>query len=540
MRRLGLLGAVLLVLVVVYVAAWRTEPKPSQASLQSTAPRTAAVTSITRTCPPPGPKSGTAHIALIAMPSLAPAGKAASVPTGSATLTAVPGTPATAKRQPRTTASPTSSPTSSPSASTTTSPSPTSSTSPTSTEGKGTTAKGRSAALAAKPVSVSIPGAPATVTAPAASRYGGTAVIAAGQMAEGFEAEQATASGMGTVSCAHPGSDMWFVGTGAADGAPVIRLYLMNTGDLAASVDLSILTDAGVQSGLGNAITVAPHQFVAENIAPVVTGSAALALHVQTSSGQVAAAVWEGTASGGTWLPQAAAPSNVLVIPGLTVASSAARLFVTVPGAANAQVRVVAFTAQGKFPQFGSTPVAAPAGATTPVPLTSLGASAAGLELISNVPITAGVLVPGAGIGSFSTAVAPVTEQGVVAGNPATRGMTVGLVVTAPAAAVRANVTVIPFGGASAAGAGTSPQLVTVAAGHTTAVTVPRPAGTGRQPFAIVITPLAGSGPLYAARVVTSGSGGLSAPIVSLLPVPSALTAITLPSADDSYSAILP
>ena len=542
MRRLGLLGAVLLVLAVVYVAAWRTEPKPSVASAQSTAPGSAAVSSISRICPPPGPDSGTAHIALIAMPSQAQAGKAGATPTGSATLTAVPGAPTAAKHQPRSTTSPTSSPTSTPSTGTTSSPSPTTSTSPTSSASTGTTAKGKSAALATEPVTVSTPGTPATVTAPAAGRFGGTAVTAAGQMAEGFEAEQATASGMGTVSCAHPGSDMWFVGTGAAEGAPVIRLYLMNTGDLAASVDLDILTDSGVQSGLGNAITVAPHQFVEQDIAPFVTGSAALALHVQTSSGQVAAAVWEGTKSGGTWLPQAAAPSNVLVIPGLTVASSAARLFVTVPGAANAQVRVIAFTAQGKFPQFGSTPVAAPAGATTPVPLTSLGASAAGLELISNVPITAGVIVPGAGVGSFSTAVAPVTEQGVVAGNPATRGMTVGLVVTAPAAAVRASITVIPSGGAASSGvsAGTSPQLVTVPAGHTAAVTVPRPAGTGRQPFAIVITPLAGSGPLYAARVVTSGSGGLSAPVVSLLPVPSALTAITLPTADDSYSAILP
>jgi hypothetical protein len=40
--------------------------------------------------------------------------------------------------------------------------------------------------------------------------------------------------------------------------------------------------------------------------------------------------------------------------------------------------------------------------------------------------------------------------------------------------------------------------------------------------------------------VVTSGTGGLSAPLSSLLPVASAMTSITLPPAQDSYTAVLP
>jgi hypothetical protein len=71
-------------------------------------------------------------------------------------------------------------------------------------------------------------------------------------------------------------------------------------------------------------------------------------------------------------------------------------------------------------------------------------------------------------------------------------------------------------------------------------VTVPRAADGSRQPFAVVITPQHGSGPLYAVRVVTSGTGGLSAPLSSLLPVTSAMTSITLPSAQNSYTAVLP
>jgi hypothetical protein len=356
-------------------------------------------------------------------------------------------------------------------------------------------------------------------------------------MAEGFEAEQSDASGTGLVSCSHPGSDMWFVGSGESAGATQIWLYLMNTETVTASADVTILTDTGQQNGLSSAITVRPGQFVKENIAPLVAGSQAVALHVQTNTGQVAAAVWEGGSGGGAWLPQAAAPATTQVIPGLTVARSAARLFVVVPGTTDAQLKVTAYTPAGAAAQFPGNLVDASAGAATPLALNSLGASAAGLKLTANVPIVAGVLVPGAGIGSFTTGAAPVTEQGVVAGNPAGRGVTVGLLLTAPAAAANVSVSVV-----SADGTVTKPaadQAVTVAAGHTKALTVPRPS-SARQPFAIVVIPGAGSGPLYAVRVVTSGNGGLSAPAVSLLPVQSALTSIMFPVARDSYQAVLP
>jgi hypothetical protein len=516
MRRAGLAGLAIVVLAVAYLAAWRVGPTTAKPAATPSAVN-ATVTSVTRSCPPPAPDTGSAHIAMLAMPAQATAAKTAQTPTGSVALSAVPAAAVPAKP-----------------ASTDHS----SGKKPSATSTKPAT---KSTAQPVQPVTVSVPGTQATVAAPQADSSAGTALAATGQMAEGFEAEQATSSGMGTVSCTHPSSDMWFVGTGSEAGAADVRLYLMNTGDLAASVDLTILTDSGLQNATGSAITVAPHQFVMQDIASFIHGSQALALHVQTTSGQVAASVWEGGSSGGsggTWLPEAAAPSTTQVIPGLTVASSAARLFITVPGANDARVTVVAFTAQGRFTQFGNAPADAPAGATTSFPLSSLGASAAGLELISNVPITASVLVPGQGMGSFTAASAPVTEQGVVAGNPATAGLTVGLVLTAPARAAQANIVVVPSGTGTSAGAG-SPQTVTVAAGHTDAVAVPRPQGS-RQPFAIVITPLAGSGPLYATRVVTAGTGGLSASVLSLLPVQSAFTAITLPPTQNSYSAILP
>ena len=51
-----------------------------------------------------------------------------------------------------------------------------------------------------------------------------------------------------------------------------------------------------------------------------------------------------------------------------------------------------------------------------------------------------------------------------------------------------------------------------------------------------MITPLPGSGPLYAARVETKGQNT----VVSIIPAVSALTTITLPPVRDSYDAISP
>jgi Family of unknown function (DUF5719) len=508
MRRLTLPGAVLLALAVVFAIAWATQPGATRVTVQGG--QEAAVTSITRSCPPAAPGSTTAQISMIALPAQAAsassatagsaAAKPAAAPTGSATFSAVLDAPTAAA------------------------------------VGGKTSAAGKASPSGKKPVTVSAPGTVATVAAPGA---GGTAVAATGRMAEGFEAEQSDASGTGLVSCTHPGSDMWFVGTGQASGAPQIRLYLMNTGTLTASADVTILTDTGQQNGLSSAIAVAPNQSVSENITPYVQGSQAVALHVQATAGQVAASVWEGGGTGdGAWLPQANAPATSLVIPGLTVASSAARLFVVVPGSTDAQLKVVAYTPSGAVTQFPGSPVDASAGAATPLTLNSLGASAAGLKLTSNEPVVAGVLVPGAGIGSFTTAVPPVTEQGVVAGNPAAKGVTVGLLLTAPSAAAQASISVISADGSVTTPAGD--QSVAVAAGHTLAVAVPRPSQASRQPFAIAITPRPGSGPIYAVRVVTSGTGGLTAPLTSLLPVPSAMTSITLPPAQNSYTAVLP
>jgi hypothetical protein len=395
---------------------------------------------------------------------------------------------------------------------------------------------------ALSPIAATEPGTLSMLTTPAAQSaskkpttvLAGWSVTASGTMAQALEAEQATATGLASVRCGEPGSDIWFVGPGQQGGAAQIQLDLMNIDALAASVDVNVITDAGaVQAGDDTGITVPPHQTVTESLSSAAAGASVVAIEVRTSIGRVAADVSESSSHGGTasWLPSTQAPSTQLVIPGVPPSGGTAGLYIVVPGISDARVSVLGITAQGQDQPFGTQAVDLPGDSASYVPLTPLGGTAA-LELTANVPVSAAVLVPGSGLGAFTAATAPISEQAVVAGNTTGSGLGVTVALTAPAGPARVRLTEL----AATAGA-TSSQVVTVAARHTLTVPAALPRGAKHgSTFALVITPLAGSGPLYAARVETQGQNA----VVSIIPAVSALTTITLPPVRDSYDAISP
>jgi Family of unknown function (DUF5719) len=398
------------------------------------------------------------------------------------------------------------------------------------------------------PISQTGPDALSLLSVPAASSVSkkgatvseGWSVTGSGVMAPAMEAEEAESSGLSSVRCGEPGSDIWFVGPGQQNGVTQIQLDLMNIDDLAASVDVSVITDAGpVQAGGDTGITVPPHQTVTESLSSVGAGSSVAAIEVRTSIGRVAADVWESSSAGSTWLPSTTAPSTTMVIPGVPPSSSAAGLFIAVPGSLSARVSVLAITPQGLYHPFGTQTVDLPGNSASYVSLTPLGGTAAALELTSNVPVTATVLVPGSGLGAFTAATAPISEQAVIAGNTTGSGPAATIALSAPAGAARVRLTEIALAGTGHA-AGPSPstsQIVSVQARHTLVVPVAAPKGSkSGSAFAIVITPLPGSGPLYAARVETQGQST----VVSIMPAISALTTINLPPVRESYSAISP
>jgi hypothetical protein len=406
----------------------------------------------------------------------------------------------------------------------------------------------------ASPVRAQSPGVVSLLTLPAGTATGkkggpvaqGWSVTGNGVMAQSMEAELADSTGMATVRCGTPGSDLWFVGPGQQNGASKISLDLMNVDSLAASVDVSVITDAGQsQAGNDTGITVPAHQTVTESLSSVASGSSVVAIEVHTSIGRVVADVSEGPSDATSgWLPVTAAPSTRLVIPGVPPSGSAAGLFIADPGDSSAKVTVTAITPQQNFRPFGAQSVDLPGQSAAYVALSPLGGTNAALEVTSNVPVVAGVVVPGsaadAATGATATAAtataatAPISEQAVVAGTTSGAGLSASVVLSAPGAAAQVRLTEIApasHGGGSV----TASQVVPVKAGRTQVVAVAGPKGAKHgAAFAVVITPLAGSGPVYAARVETKEQST----VVSIIPAASALTTISLPPVRNSYDAI--
>jgi len=356
---------------------------------------------------------------------------------------------------------------------------------------------------------------------------GGVVIQASGALAQGLEAEQTSAGSLPTAACTSPGTNFWFTGPGQRTAAQ-IQLYLMNASSQVADVAVDIATDAGpLQDTTDTGISVPPHGMIVQSLAGTLRKSRAISLHVRTSVGQVAAAVEESTAGGqATWLPAAQTPARQLVIPGLPGVAGTRELYISVPGVKDATVQVTAVTSRGSYQPTGATGIDLPGGSAAEITVPSLGGIPAALRLTANTSITAAVLIPGGGgaLGAFTAAAPALEEHGVVADNLTGPGRSSTLVLSAPRGAARVTVAEV----ASAGSASRQTQDVTVAAGKSVVVSLRAIRGVPRgTPFAVVITPQAGSGPVYAGRVIMGNGAG--AALQAMLPVDSALTSVPLP-----------
>jgi hypothetical protein len=370
-------------------------------------------------------------------------------------------------------------------------------------------------------------GKPSPTTVVSTATRGGVVVQASGVLAQGLDVEQTAGTDLPTAACGSPGTDFWFAGPGQRT-AGRIQLYLMNASSQPADANVDILNDAGpLQDTTDSGITVPPHGMIVQSLAPVLRDSRSLALHVRTSVGQVVAAVQESTGTGeGAWLPAAQAPSTHLVIPGLPAAAGSRDLYLSVPGVKDAKVSVHAVTSRGTYEPTGAGGIDIPGGSAAEVSLPSLAGIPAAIKLTASAPIAATMMIAGGTNGSpgFFTAAAPaIEEQGVIADNLTGAGRASALILSAPHATARVSVAQI-----SSAGSARRTQTVQISSGKSVVVALKAVPGAPRStPFAVVIAPLAGSGPVYAGRVISaSGTGGA---LQSLLPVSSSLITVPLP-----------
>lgn len=381
------------------------------------------------------------------------------------------------------------------------------------------------------------PGSSSNVTTHAAR--GGVVVNATGALAQGLEAEQTGPGGLVTAQCGSPGTNFWFVGPGQASAAD-IDLYLMNTDSQPADAQVSMLTDVtkGVPL-LGNAdngITVPPHSMVVQSLSALLRYSKVAAINVSTSVGRVVAAVRESRSGkdAGSWLAPTGAPAETLVIPGLPRDSGPRVLYIAVPpGAATAQVKITAVTTRGSYQPTGTTGIGLLGGSVAAFPLPSLTGVSGAIKVSANVPVTAALLIPGGPAGSpgvVAASAGQLVQQGVVADNPARSAGQTQLILSAPGKAATVRITV-----ATAAAAASQPgTVVQIKAGASVVVPVGAPSGTKVSAFTVVVTPLSGSGPVYASRIISTGHV-----VRSVLPVPSSPISISLPPVQESLPAFL-
>jgi Family of unknown function (DUF5719) len=360
---------------------------------------------------------------------------------------------------------------------------------------------------------------------------GGVIVRATGSMARALAVEQTGSGGLPTALCDSPGTDFWFVGPGQHSVAG-LQLYLMNTDGQPADAEVDIYTDTGPLLGsTDTGVAVPAHGLLVQSLARLVHGSTVVGLHVRTSIGRIVAAVRETKSARqpGTWLPASQPPARSLIVPGLPASAGTRELYVAVPGIGSAQVKLTAVTAKGSYQPTGGTGIDLTGGSAGMVALPSLAGVAAAVKITSNVPVTAAMLAPGGppgAPGAFTAASAPVEEQGVVADNLSGPGDASTLILSAPRGAAQVRITED----------GTTAQLMAIKAKHTVVVRLRAPSGSAaRSPFAVVITPLAGSGPVYAGRVLTK-----SGTVESIFPVLSSLTSVPLPPVRDSLATVLP
>lgn len=364
---------------------------------------------------------------------------------------------------------------------------------------------------------------------------GGLTVTASGSDAQGIDVEQLSPNGAPAARCTEPGSDFWFV----APGAPGmnIRLYLINTDGQAADASVAVQTDSGPWLGRPDSgISVPPHSMVVQDLSRMLHSARAISLNVTTSTGRVVAAVRESTSSGrqGTWLPAVAQPTTSQVLPGMPASAGSRELYLSVPGASAAQVTVTAVTSHGSYQPTGGNHISLLGRLAVGIELPSLSGVPGAIKITSNVPVTAVLKMsggppgsPGAFIGSSGA----IEQQGVAAASPVGKAGRSVLVLSAPRRAAHVLVVTAPAGTSLT---GRQGKVVDVPAKSSTEVTLDAPRRSKTTMIALVVTPLPGSGPVYAARTAMSGST-----VETVLPVASSPVSIRLPKVRESLLTVL-
>ncbi|UNO41693.1 DUF5719 family protein [Streptomyces sp. MST-110588] len=352
---------------------------------------------------------------------------------------------------------------------------------------------------------------------------------AEGTLAPGWSVQQTTAiaagggRGLQGLTCTAPDTSFWFPGVSTEKGRQDY-VHLTNPDATPAVVDLELRGKSGsLASASGEGITVPPHSTLPVLLSTLTAAPTPdAALHVAAREGRVGASVQAADAKlGGDWLPAAADPGPVAVLPGIPADATSVHLVAVAPGDADADLKVQLATPSGLITPAGLESLRVKSGMTASVELGGVTKGEAGSLVLtpangSKAPVAAALRVTRGTGGkqemAFLPATRPVGARATVADNRA-KGGTLSL--TAPEKGKDAKVKVT----ASAGSGGGEPvsKTYTVRGGSTLAVEPPVPPGL-RGSYALTVEPAAGGGPVYASRTLTLPQGGLPAFTIQTLP----------------------
>ncbi|GHG38584.1 DUF5719 family protein [Streptomyces hydrogenans] len=378
---------------------------------------------------------------------------------------------------------------------------------------------GKKAKAPRAPASVTAPGKPVSAAVDGAVGHGLTGT-ATGTLAPGWTVQQTTlvpagaARGLLGVNCAAPDTDFWFPAASTAKGR-ADYIHLTNPDDTLAVADIELYGPEGeLKTAIPEGVQVPPHSTVPVLLGPLLAEGAQenLTAHVTTRTGRVGAAL--GSAADGVgsdWLAASADPAARVVLPGIPGDATGVRLVAFAPGEADADLKIQLVTANGTIVPTAAESLHVKSGMTASVDLPDLTRGAAASLLLTptdpkkQVPVVAALrVVRGKGSATemaFVPAAAPVTDRATVADN---RAKGSALTLTAPEGAAQVKVT------ASAGTEGGSPATRTVSlkAGTTTVLDDLAPKGV-KGTYAVTVEPVAGGGPVYAARTLTVTEDGI-------------------------------
>ncbi|WP_329090495.1 MULTISPECIES: DUF5719 family protein [unclassified Streptosporangium] len=365
-------------------------------------------------------------------------------------------------------------------------------------------------------------------------------VAATGSMAAGLEVAQTRREksgeqwGLAGTRCTEPVASTWLIGPGPA--AADVTLYLTNADPAPAIAEIMVYTGEGpVFDDTGGVFTLKPGQSRSIKVLDLAPSALALAIQVRTSSGRVTAAARAimNDGRGVDWLPVSAAPATRVVVPGIPGGGGKRELLVASAEEFDTLVEIKALTPDGTYALQGRELVEVPGGSVATLDLsTGIGGEPSALVLTSDTPIVAGLVATGTGSKTdvaFTAGAAPIDLGSVVADNRAGGKVSSRLLLTAPDAAGTVSVQVV-----SRDGEPREPFQVEISAARTKQITLKKVDG----PFAVVVQPLPGSGPVYGGRVMDERlKGGLALTVQPL--APARMWALVPPIAE-SAATVLP